>query len=153
MLSWSDFSAWRPTFEQILSIADWIVTEFANSTAARSAMKAGDDYLARSMLFMRDALLFLEFESAVSFADPGRVLHVLKYWAFAFRGAGMHNYARECLEVLIKWKYELTTAQRAAMERAWFVNKFGLPGRWIAADLYIEYLNYWIKVRGITFTV
>lgn len=127
-------------------MADWIVTNFANSTAARAAKKVGDDYLARSILFIRDALIFSEFESAVSFADPGRVLHVLKYWAFAFRGAGMHNYARECLEVLMRWKYELNEAHRAAMERAWFVNKFGLAGRWIAADLYIEHLNYWIKV-------
>lgn len=96
---------------------------------------------------MRDALLFCEFESAVSFADPGRVLHVLKHWVYSFRGAGMHNYARECLEILTKWKYELTEAQRTAMEHAWFVNKSGLIGRWIAADLYVEHLKYWIKVR------
>lgn len=147
MQSWSRLKGWSPTFEQILAVADWIVVHFSNSTAARAAKKAGDDYLARSILFIRDALLFSEFESAVSFADPGRVLHVLKYWTFSFRGAGMHNYARECLEVLMRWKYELNEAHRAAMERAWFVNKFGLPGRWIAADLYIEHLNYWIKVR------
>ncbi|KLO12438.1 hypothetical protein SCHPADRAFT_795811, partial [Schizopora paradoxa] len=145
ILSWSALKSWRPTFDQILVIADWIVAGFTNSSAARKAKKVGDDYLARSILFIRDALLLCEFESAVSFADPGRVLHVIKYWTFAFRGAGMHNYARECLDVLMRWKYELTEAQRAAMEKAWFVNKFGLPGRWIAADLYIEFLNYWIK--------
>lgn len=144
--SWANLGAWRPTFEQICELADRIVEGFTNSTAALAAKKAGDDYLQRSILFIRDALLFTEFESAVSFADAGRVLHVLKYWAFSFRGAGMHNYARECLEVLMRWKYELNEAHRAAMERAWFVNKFGLPGRWIAADLFLEFLNYWIKV-------
>ncbi|KLO10526.1 hypothetical protein SCHPADRAFT_832446, partial [Schizopora paradoxa] len=128
-----------------------IVIKFTSSKAAESAFKSQDDWLARSILFMRDALLFSEFESAVSFADPGRVLDVLKFWVYSFRGAGSHNYARECLDILVKWKYELTEAQRAAMERAWFVNRWGLPGRWIAADLYIEFLNYWIKVSSIRY--
>lgn len=78
---------------------------------------------------MRDALLFCEFDSVVSFADPERVLHVLKHWVYSFRGAGMHNYARECLEVLTKWKYALTEPQRIAMGHAWSVNNSGLVGR------------------------
>lgn len=146
MASIAALSNWRPTFDEILAIAEKIVGVYTTSKAAEAAFEKKDDWLARSILFMRDALLFCEFESAVSFADAGRVLDVLKFWVYSFRGAGSHNYARECLEVLMKWKYELTDAQRLAMERAWFVNKWGLPGRWIAADLYIEHLNYWIKV-------
>lgn len=119
---------------------------FATAKAAHDAKEKNDDWLARSILFMRDALIFCEFESAVSHADAGRVIHVLKYWTYAFRGAGMHNYARECLEVVLKWKYELTDALRSALERSWFYNRSGLPGRWIATDLYIEHLNFWVKV-------
>jgi len=52
------------------------------------------------------------------------MIRIFKYWAFAFRGAGQHNYARECVEVLVKWKYELTDALRAALERSWFVNRW-----------------------------
>ncbi len=87
------------------------------------------------------------FEHAVSTADAGIVLRVLKYWAFAFRGASQHNYARECVEILLKWKYELGPELQAALERSWFVNRWGKPGRWIAADLYLEQCNFWVKVR------
>ncbi|KJA15502.1 hypothetical protein HYPSUDRAFT_103171, partial [Hypholoma sublateritium FD-334 SS-4] len=100
-----------------------------------------DDYLAHSIYFIRDALLFCEFEHAVSFADAGRVLRVLKFWSFSFHGAGLHNYAQECLELLVRWKYELDPQMRSALEKSWFVNRWGLPGRWIAADLYVEQLN------------
>ena len=72
--------------------------------------------------------------------------NVLKYWCFAFRGASQHNYARECAEVLLKWKYEMHGALRKALERSWFVNRWGLDGHWIATDLYLEQLNYWVKV-------
>jgi hypothetical protein len=89
---------------------------------------------------------FCEFEHAVCHADAGRVIRIFKYWAFAFRGAGQHNYARECVEVLVKWKYELTDALRTALEKSWFVNRWGKEGRWIASDLYLEQLNFWVKV-------
>jgi len=109
----------------------------------------GDDWQAHDIYFIRDALLFCEFEQAVSFADASRVLRVMKYWCFMFRGTGQHNYARECAEVLIKWKYELDGMLRSVLERSWFVNRFGQDGRWIAADLYLEQLNFWVKVRPI----
>ncbi|KII86340.1 hypothetical protein PLICRDRAFT_177892 [Plicaturopsis crispa FD-325 SS-3] len=59
--------------------------------------------------------------------------------------ADEHNYARECAEILIKLKYEVTQSLRAALEKAWFVNRWGLDGRWIPADLYLEQLNFWVK--------
>jgi len=72
---------------------------------------------------------------------------VLRYWCFAFRGAGQHNYAWECAEVLLKWKYEIDEDLRKVLERAWFFNRWGKEGQWIAADLYLEQLNFWVKVR------
>lgn len=102
--------------------------------------------MAHDIYFIRDALIFLEFEQGVSYADAGRVLRVLKYWCFAFHGAGQHNYTQECADILLQWKYETTTAMRSVLERLWFVNRLGKPGRWIAADLYLEHLNYWVKV-------
>ncbi|KAH9920676.1 uncharacterized protein B0H18DRAFT_956944 [Fomitopsis serialis] len=114
---------------------------------AQRAQAAGDDWFAHEVYFMRDALMFCRFEHAVSGADAGaaRVLRVLKYWTFAFRGAGQHNYARECVEILVRWKYEVTDTMRTALEKAWFVNRWGKPGRWIAADLYLEQCNFWVK--------
>ncbi|KAJ7833827.1 hypothetical protein B0H14DRAFT_3142479 [Mycena olivaceomarginata] len=90
------------------------------------------------------------FEHSVAFADAGGVLRVLKYWAFSFRGAGLHNYARECLEIILQWKYELTPEAQAAKEQAWFFNRFGLRGRNIASDLYLEQNNFWVKVPSTT---
>jgi len=52
----------------------------------------------------------------------------MKYWCLAFRGASQHNYARECAEVLIKWKYELDDMLKRALEQSWFVNRWGLEG-------------------------
>ena len=113
--------------------------------------EVGDDWEAHDILFIRDALLFCEFEQAVAYADPGRVIRVMRYWCLAFRGASQHNYARECAEVLIKWKYELDDMLKRALERAWFVNRWGLEGRWIPTDLYVEQLNFWVKVCHFQF--
>ena len=99
---------------------------------------------------MRDALFFMTFENAVATADAGLVLRVLKYWAFGFRGASQHNYARECVEILLHWKYELSAELRGALERSWFVNRWGKARRWIAADLYLEQCNFWVKVSACT---
>ncbi|KAG6874447.1 hypothetical protein C0992_007674 [Termitomyces sp. T32_za158] len=138
---------WRPTISELQDMASTVAREFTTSAAARTAQVEGhDDWMAHSIYFMRDSLFFCEFEDAVSHADPGRVIRVLKYWSLLFRGAGQHNYGRECAEVLVRWKYELTPAQRSALEKSWFVNRWGEKGRSIPADLYVEQLNFWIKV-------
>lgn len=134
---------------EIHELSRSIVRQFTHAPIAVEAQKVGDDWHAHSVYFMRDTLMFCKFEDGVANADAGRVLRILKYWAFSFEGAGQHNYARECVEVLIKWKYELHDTLRAALERAWFVNRWGKPGRWIAADLYLEQCNYWVKVSTI----
>jgi hypothetical protein len=145
----SKLATWKPTLRDIEDFAHRFVEQFADTRRAEEAKAIDDDYLAHSIYFIRDALLFCEFEHAVSHADAGRVLRILKYWALSFRGAGLHNYARECLELLIRWEYELDDDLRRALEESWFVNRWGLPGRWIAADLYLEQLNYWVKVSII----
>ena len=104
--------------------------------------EAGDDWEAHDIYFVRDALLFCEFEQA---ADPGRVLRARRYWCFAFRGVGQHNYARECAEVLLQREYELNDMLRNALERARFVNRWGLPGGFRLIPMF-EQLNYWVKV-------
>ncbi|KAK7035018.1 hypothetical protein R3P38DRAFT_3184554 [Favolaschia claudopus] len=131
---YSQLSKWQPTLDRIQEIALAISTQFATSTAAKMAQEAGDDWMAHSIYFIRDALFFCLFEKAVSFGDPGQLIRVLKYWTLAFRGVGQHNYARECAEVLIRWKYELPEKLRMALERSWFINRWGIIGRTIASD-------------------
>lgn len=146
MKLWSELTKWRPTLDEIQEVARDIQESYASTTAAQKAKDEKDDWQAHMALFMRDALFFCEFEDAVSYADPGRVLRVMRYWCLAYRGAGQHNYARECAEVLLKWAYETTAASRAVLERAWFFNRWAEIGRSIATDLYLEQLNYWVKV-------
>ncbi|KAJ7823899.1 hypothetical protein B0H14DRAFT_3131670 [Mycena olivaceomarginata] len=94
---YSQLSGWQPGLEDIQAIALAISTDFATATAAKRAQAAGDDWMAHSIYFIRDSLFFY----------PGQLIRVLKYWGLAFRGVGQHNYARECAEVLVRWKYEL----------------------------------------------
>ncbi|KAJ7474674.1 hypothetical protein B0H11DRAFT_2282210 [Mycena galericulata] len=91
---YSQLSGWQPTLADIQAIALAISTDFATATAAQKAQAAGDDWMAHSIYFIRDSLFFCMFEKAVSFADPGQLIRVLKYWGLAFRGVGQHNYAR-----------------------------------------------------------
>lgn len=144
---YSQLKKWKPTLEDIKTLSATLLEEFATTTAAEKAKAANDDYVAHSIYFIRDALFFCKFEKSVSIADAGGVMRVLKYWALAFRGAGQHNYARECVEVIIRTKYEMTDALRLAREQSWFYNRKGIYGRSIAADLYLEQNNYWVKVR------
>ncbi|KAJ7056827.1 hypothetical protein C8F01DRAFT_1087095 [Mycena amicta] len=142
---YSQLSKWQPTLADIQAIALTISTGFATATAAKEAQAAGDDWMAHSIYFIRDSLFFCMFEKAVSFADPGQLIRVLKYWSLAFRGVGQHNYARECAEILVRWKYELPDKLKQALERSWFINRWGKRGRSIASDLYLEQLNFWVK--------
>ncbi|KAJ6612780.1 hypothetical protein B0H10DRAFT_1675933, partial [Mycena sp. CBHHK59/15] len=129
----------------LYQFAQDFVTDFTVAINAERAKDVNDDYYAHSHYFIRDALIFCVFEHAVAFADAGPVLCVLKFWAFSFRGAGLHNYARECIEILLQWKYELTPEMQAAKEKAWFYNRWGTRGRNIASDLYLEQNNFWVK--------
>ena len=38
---------------------------------------------------------------AIAMVDAGHVIHVLKYWYFAFWGASQHNYMQECVELTL----------------------------------------------------
>ncbi|KAK7016711.1 hypothetical protein R3P38DRAFT_3321058 [Favolaschia claudopus] len=121
------------------------VANFTEAPNIQKAKNTNDDYYAHSQYFVGDALIFCVYEHDVAFADAGIVLRVLKYWAFSFRGAGLHNYARECIEILLQWKYELTPEMQAMKEQAWFFSRFGGRGRSIASDMYLEQNNFWVK--------
>lgn len=53
MTNISSLSKWRPTFAEIEALANTIVSKFTLSKAANTAFKKQDDWLARSILFMR----------------------------------------------------------------------------------------------------
>lgn len=91
---WSHLQKWEPIIDEIKTLAEEIALKFARTTAVDKAQeKQTDDWLTHCIYFIQDALIFCEFEHAVSYADVGRVLQVLKYWTLAFHGADQYNYA------------------------------------------------------------
>ncbi|KAJ7576541.1 hypothetical protein C8J56DRAFT_899656 [Mycena floridula] len=105
-----------PTLEEVLEVSITLRDTLSTVRAAEAAKAAKDEWQARNVYFIRNALLFCRFEHAVSHSDAGPVIRVMKYWLLAFCGANQHNYARECAEVLIKWQYETTEPMCIAME-------------------------------------
>src|SRR6201986_1651749 len=118
--TWRDLAAWRPANAgEVISLARQIREQFANpGEAAKYLEEDGDNVYDHGILFLRDALLLRVFQHGGKFGDPGIVLRVIKVWLYSFRGAGMTNYARESLEVLVQWgSGELTEEMRVALER------------------------------------
>ena len=69
---WSDLQSWQPSLDEVKQLAAQIAETFSTTEAAEAAQtKHSDDWLAHSIYFIRDALLFCEFEQAVSHADAG----------------------------------------------------------------------------------
>ncbi|KZT43583.1 hypothetical protein SISSUDRAFT_1029737 [Sistotremastrum suecicum HHB10207 ss-3] len=149
---YSDLQGWRPTFADLVNAANKIHQVYLDQREISKAFglfaedqETGDHVLAHSNLFMRDTLFFETFDHGVRHGDPGVLWAVIKVWLYTFRGAGQNNYSRECLELLIRWETELTPAMKQVLEQAWFYNRLGQPGRFIAVDMYLEHLNYWVK--------
>jgi len=84
---------WQPTFTELIKWAKVICKKYTTLLAAKEMKDRGDDWMAHDIYFICDTLLFCKFKQAVAFADSGQVLHVMKYWAFAYHGCGQHNYA------------------------------------------------------------
>ncbi|KAF9025500.1 hypothetical protein BDZ89DRAFT_1135406 [Hymenopellis radicata] len=73
--TWNTLRQWEPTLDELKSL----VTDIAGYDAADQAKKRKDDWAAHDAFFIRDALLFCDFEDAVAHADAGCVLRVMKF--------------------------------------------------------------------------
>ena len=91
-----------PEFEELTSK---LVREFASTAAAHDTLKKGNEVLTHSMFFMRDSLMFEEFCEAIKQVDIGRMWMVYDHWIFMMRGAGLHNYGNELLEMKAQFLY------------------------------------------------
>ncbi|KAJ7892076.1 hypothetical protein B0H14DRAFT_2335470, partial [Mycena olivaceomarginata] len=109
-----------------------ILHHFATATAAKEAQAAGDDWMAHSIYFIRDWLFFCLFEKAVSLQTRVNLFESSNtgVWPSAVSGS-------------------TTTRLRWSLERSWFINRWGKRGRSIASDLYLEQLNFWVKVSAL----
>ncbi|KIJ35361.1 hypothetical protein M422DRAFT_180855, partial [Sphaerobolus stellatus SS14] len=115
---------------RILDCARFIYTTFARTEAAHQAIRANDHVLGHSILFIRDALYHWELAEAIRDGDV----------------AGLSNYANELLEMKQQYCYEFNVEFREIMESTWLVNRWGVKGRSIPTDLYLEHNNGFIKV-------
>ncbi|KAG8695065.1 hypothetical protein FRC08_008060 [Ceratobasidium sp. 394] len=94
---------------------------------------------------MRDTFWYLEFATAVTEGDIGRVFEVIKVLRFSFWGGGATNYGNELLKLACNYFYEYPADLQTAILNNYLVNPSGLPNHWHELDLLQEHHNLWIK--------
>ena len=137
---------WKPKWSEFNRVVCTLTDEFAMAFDADNSLGADDDILKHSKLFIRDALTFWVFSDAIRHEDVGLMWLVYTFWLFMFRGAGCHNYGNEILEMVAQFRYEMGVELQRIIERTWLVNRWGILGRAIPTDLYLEHNNGFIKV-------
>lgn len=148
-----ELDSWKPQWKEFDGVVCNIVDEYAMAFEADNSLSANDDVLKHSKLFIRDALTFWVFSDAIRYEDVGLMWLIYSFWLFMFRGAGCHNYGNEVLEMIAQFWYEKSESLRRIMERTWLVNRWGMLGRAIPTDLYLEHNNGFIKVLRLAVCV
>jgi hypothetical protein len=72
----------------------------APDKSSLSHVPKGDMVFENGVLFLHDTLLTCEFSDVIKAGDLGRVLIILRLWAFTYRGNGCSKYAHEMLHLL-----------------------------------------------------
>ncbi|KAJ7235067.1 hypothetical protein C8J57DRAFT_1572916 [Mycena rebaudengoi] len=108
-------------------------------------VRKGDMVFENALLFIRDALLTREFADAIKAGDSGRVVLVLKLFAFTYRGNGRTKYAHEMLHVLHNLVNVWSDDLRHVILHNWLLNPSGKINAFVEVDLVQEHLNLWIK--------
>ncbi|KAG8769275.1 hypothetical protein FRC12_005056 [Ceratobasidium sp. 428] len=99
------------------------------------ASNLGDTALGNAVLLMRDAFWYLEFATAITEGDIGRVFEIIKVLRFSFWGGGATNYGNELLELACNYFYEYPEKLQDAILNNYLVNPSGLPNHWHELDL------------------
>ncbi|KAJ7824342.1 hypothetical protein B0H13DRAFT_2241340 [Mycena leptocephala] len=115
------------------------------STSNLPHIRKGDMVLENGILFLRDALLTREFADAIKAGDSGRVLVILRMWAFCYRGNGRTKYAHEMLHLLHNLICVWTKELRHIVLQNWLANPQDKVNSFVEIDLVQEHLNFWIK--------
>ncbi|KAI0713539.1 hypothetical protein C8Q76DRAFT_796499 [Earliella scabrosa] len=102
----------------------------------------GDNTLASSILFMRDAMLMRDSSQAVASGDVGRLWNNLKMMMFIFAGSGHTKYMGYLLEMMCSLELESSPELREVFLKNWLVNPSGEPGRTIEGDIFQEHINF-----------
>ncbi|KAK7027796.1 hypothetical protein R3P38DRAFT_3315316 [Favolaschia claudopus] len=108
-------------------------------------IRKGDMVFENAVLFLRDALLTREFADAIKSGDSGRIVIILRLWAFSYRGNGRTKYAHEMLHILHNLICVWTNELRYIVLQNWLANPQGKIKAFVEIDLVHEHLNFWIK--------
>ncbi|KAF5361520.1 hypothetical protein D9758_006132 [Tetrapyrgos nigripes] len=106
----------------------------------------GDMVFENAILFLRDALISREFTDAVKAGDSGRILLILKIWAFSFRGNGRTKYAYEMFRLVHNLTSVWPEEVRNIILNNWLINTTGKENSFLEVGPMQEHLNFWIKV-------
>jgi hypothetical protein len=113
----------------------------ADNTAAPPRKLEGDQVLAHSISFMRDAMFAREMTLATADGDVGRIWEIIKVMLFTFAGSSHSNYTKYLLEMITKIELEANEDLRKALLQITLVNLSGREGHWSAGDFIQEYFN------------
>ncbi|KAK0437645.1 hypothetical protein EV421DRAFT_1973700 [Armillaria borealis] len=105
----------------------------------------GDEIFENAVLFIRDRLITRELADAVKAGDSGRVLLVLKLFAFSFQGNGHTKYAHEMLHLIHNITHVWPKPMRKIVLDNWILFPSGNPNSGVECDLMQEHMNFWIK--------
>ncbi|OJT06327.1 hypothetical protein TRAPUB_2789 [Trametes pubescens] len=101
----------------------------------------GDQALADSIAFMKDAWVSREFMYAAAEGDVGRVYEAMKMMLFTFAGSSHTKYTSYLLEFLCILELESSNELRDSILGTLLINLTGEAGRFSPADLIQEYFN------------
>ncbi|KAI0311082.1 hypothetical protein OF83DRAFT_1069420 [Amylostereum chailletii] len=104
-----------------------------------------DTTLANGTLFIRNAVWWRAFNTAVKRGDTGRVLEILKVWIFTFAGSGNPYYCQYLLELFCNFTWEWPPALVKAILDNWLVNLKGRRNGFTEMDLMQEHHNFWLE--------
>ncbi|TFY77269.1 hypothetical protein EWM64_g6746 [Hericium alpestre] len=147
------------TWDDLVKYAKQVLQDYTDTNKvaklrharARHDKDHGDMVFENAVLFLRDALLLFAFSNAIKTGDSGRVLVILKVWAFSFRGQGRTKYVQEVLFLIHNiehvWpKAVVMVCTSDIVLNNWLVNPTGKRNAWVEVDLMQEHLNFWIKI-------
>ena len=96
--------------------------------------------LENALLFLRDMLVFRDYEDAVKCGDTGRVAKCIEYWCVLFQGTALKNYASEMVHLTACIKHIWDKPLRDLWMENCLVNPSGNPGGWMPDDMFGEYV-------------
>ncbi|KAL9938452.1 hypothetical protein V8E36_003075 [Tilletia maclaganii] len=143
-------ASWRPKdADAVAQVVDKAWATLLDGSALRKANSAHDEIGVNARLFLRHALLGLEWDEGCRRGDVGRMLAAQKFLAMAFAGAGRHQYSQACLDDI--WAAHVLPADtRRTLMAARLVNRYGSRLSFIGADFFQEHQNRELQAEDIS---